>query len=81
MSFDPTRAAEKAKQSLALKKGRNYTPRKSKLEPHRHEIVRMYTQGVSLEVIVEHLMIEHQQSVVRSTVHRYLKSIGVTRYG
>lgn len=81
MSFDPIEATEKAKQSLALKKGKNYTQRTSKLEPHRHEIVSMYTQGASLEVIVEHLMIKHQQSVVRSTVHRYLKSIGVTRYG
>ncbi len=81
MSFDPIAAGEAAKKERQLRKGRNYTKRNSKLEPFRNEIAQMYTSGYSLDLIAIHLHKEHGQKAVRSTIFRYLKSIGVTRNG
>ena len=81
MPFDPIAAGEAAKMERQLRKGRNYKKRTSKLEPFRAEIVSMYTQGLSLELIATHLHRSHGQSASRSTIHRYLRSIGVTRNG
>ncbi len=81
MPFDPVAAGEAAKMERQLRNGRNYKKRTSKLEPFRAEIVSMYTQGLSLELIATHLHRCHGQSANRSTIHRYLKTIGVTRNG
>lgn len=81
MSFDPIDAIEAAKKNRALRKGKNYKKRTSKLEPFRSEIATMYTTGASLELIAEHLYVRHKQYAARSTILRYLHSIGVTRNG
>ena len=81
MSFDPIAAGEAAKKTRALRKGKNYKKRTSKLEPFRAEIAKMYTQDYSLELIQLHLKTEHNQYAARSTILRYLHSIGVTRNG
>ena len=81
MSFDPIAATEAAKQTRALRKGKNYKKRTSKLEPFRSEIAKMYTSGASLELIALHLETQHKQSAARSTIQRYLHAIGVTRHG
>jgi IS30 family transposase len=81
MEFDPVAAGEKAKKVRKLRKGKNYTPRKSKLEPFRNEIAQMFKAGYSLEVIQLHLETEHHCKVHRSTILRYIHSIGVTRHG
>lgn len=81
MSFDPIAATEAAKQTRALRKGKNYKKRTSKLEPFRSEITKMYTSGASLELIGLHIQSEHNQYAARSTILRYLHSIGVTRNG
>lgn len=79
--FDPVAAGEAAKLERQLRKGRNYKKRTSKLEPYRSEIVSMFKTNISLELIAVHLHAEHGQKSARSTIHRYLKSIGVTRNG
>lgn len=81
MSFDPIAATEAAKQTHALRKGKNYKKRTSKLEPFRNEIAKMYTSGATLELIALHLQTQHKQYAARSTILRYLHSIGVTRNG
>lgn len=81
MSFDPIAAGEAAKKIRALRKGKNYKKRTSKLEPFRAEIAKMYTQGYSLELIQVHIRHKHKQYAARSTILRYLHSIGVTRHG
>ncbi|WP_036800642.1 hypothetical protein [Photobacterium marinum] len=81
MSFDPVAAGEAAKLERELRKGRNYKKRTSALEPFRNEIAQMYTRGYSLEIIALHLHKNHGLKKNRSTIHRYLKSIGVTRNG
>ena len=81
MSFDPIAATEAAKQAHALRKGKNYKKRTSKLEPFRSEIAKMHTSGASLELIALHLQIQHKQYAARSTILRYLHAIGVTRNG
>ncbi len=81
MSFDPVEAGNAAKLERQLRRGRNYTKRTSKLEPFRAEIVSMFTSDQSLDLIAIHLHSQHGQKVARSTIHRYLKSIGVTRNG
>lgn len=81
MSFDPIAAGEAAKKERQLRKGRNYKKRTSKLEPFRAEIVSMFKANNSLDLIAVHLHKEHGQSACRSTIYRYLKSIGVTRNG
>ena len=57
MSFDPIAATESAKKTRALRKGKNYKKRTSKLEPFRSEIAKMYKTGASLELISLHLRI------------------------
>jgi hypothetical protein len=79
--FDPIAAGEAAKNERQIRNGRNYKKRTSKLEPFRNEIAQMYTNGYSLDLITVHLHTIHGQKAVRSTIHRYLKSIGVTRNG
>ena len=79
--FDPVAATEAAKKTRSLRKARNYRKRGSKLEPFRAEIARMYTHGASLELIALHLETEHKIYAARSTILRYLHSIGVTRHG
>ena len=64
-----------------MKKGKNFKKRTSKLEPFRNEIAKMYTSGASLELIALHLQTQHKQYAARSTILRYLHSIGVTRNG
>ncbi|HCH2567738.1 TPA: hypothetical protein NKS53_004568 [Vibrio parahaemolyticus] len=81
MSFDPIAATEAAKKTRALRKGKNYKKRTSKLEPFRSEIAKMYTHGASLDLIALHLETEHKQYAARSTILRYIHSIGVTRNG
>lgn len=81
MSFDPVAAGEAAKKERALRKGKNYKKRTSKLEPFRTEIAQMYSSGYSLELIALHLQTKHKQYAARSTIMRYLNSIGVTRNG
>ncbi len=81
MSFDPVAATEAAKKERAKRKGKNYKKRPSKLEPFRGEISKMYRSGTSLELIVLFLETDHHLKVARSTVLRYLHSIGVTRRG
>ena len=81
MSFDPIAATEAAKQTRALRKGKNYKKRTSKLDPFRNEIAQRYTSGASLELIALHLQTQHKQYAARSTILRYLHSIGVTRNG
>lgn len=81
MEFDPDAAAEKAKNVRSLRKGRNYKKRDSKLEPFRSEIAKMFRNGHSLELIQLHLETEHNCSAHRSTILRYIYSIGVTRVG
>lgn len=55
--------------------------RKSYLEPYRYEIITMYLAGDSLELIATHLEISKplEKKPARSTISRYLKSIGVSR--
>ncbi|HIH0843982.1 hypothetical protein KW429_22995 [Vibrio fluvialis] len=81
MSFDPIAATEAAKNTRALRKGKNYKKRTSKLEPFRSEIAKMYKTGASLELISLHLHTVHNQYAARSTILRYLHTIGVTRNG
>ena len=81
MEFDPIKAGQEAKAERALQKARHYKQRKSKLEPFRFEIVQMYTHGISLELIQIHLKRNHGQSAHRSTILRYLQTLGVTRNG
>lgn len=81
MSFDPIAAIEAAKAERALRKGKNYKKRTSKLEPFRDEITKMFTSGSSLDLIAIHLDTEYDLHAARSTIHRYIKSIGVTRLG
>jgi len=81
MSFDPVAAGEAAKKERELRKSRNYKKRISKLEPYRSEIVSMFLANISLDLIAIHLHSEHGQKANRSTIHRYLKTIGVTRNG
>lgn len=81
MEFDPHLAAKAAQSELTLRKAKHYRQRRSKLEPYRHEIVKLYTEKYSLEVIQTHLLITHHQKAHRSTILRYLKSIGVTQNG
>jgi len=81
MSFDHIAATEAAKNTRVLRKGKNYKKRTSKLEPFRFEIAKMYTHGASLELIGLHLLTQHNLSADRSTILRYLHSIGVTRNG
>lgn len=81
MSFDPIAAGEAAKKERQLRRGRNYKKRTSKLEPHRAEIASMFKANISLDLIAVHLHTEHGLKTERSTIHRYLKSIGVTRNG
>ena len=79
--FDPEQAIEDAKAERRLRRARHYKPRQSKLEPYRFEIVQLYTSGASLELIALHLETKHRQKAARSTILRYLHSIGVTRHG
>ncbi|MBY7998096.1 hypothetical protein KW438_22060 [Vibrio fluvialis] len=81
MSLDVEAVIKEEKAYLANKRASNYTPRKSKLEPFRTLIVELYTGGAPLSVIASKLHREHGQKASRSTIHRYLKSIGVTRLG
>ena len=81
MDFDPIAATEAAKKIRALRKRKNYKKRTSKLEPYRAEIAQMYIHGASLELIALHLEVNYKQAVARSTILRYLHSIGVTRNG
>ncbi len=81
MSFDPIAAGEAAKEFLTLRKGKNYKKRTSKLEPFRDEISEMFRANLSLEVIQAHLESKHHLKASRSTILRYLHSIGVTRRG
>ncbi|MDV7106393.1 hypothetical protein R3X26_18595 [Vibrio sp. TH_r3] len=81
MSFDPIAAGEAAKKIRTLRKGKNYKKRTSKLEPFRAEIAKMYTHDYSLELIQLHLKDKYNQYAARSTILRYLHSIGVTRNG
>lgn len=81
MEFDPAAAAEKARKVRELRKGRNYKKRTSKLEPFRSEIAKMFKDGYSLELIQIHLETEHHCKTHRSTILRYIHSIGVTRLG
>ncbi len=81
MSFDPIAAGEAARKERQLRKGRNYKKRTSKLEPFRSIITSMYTSGQSLDLIAIHLDTQHNQFAARSTILRYLHSIGVTRHG
>jgi len=80
-SFDPIAAGESAKKERKLRNGRNYTKRPSKLEPFRNEIAKMYIYGYSLDLISIYLHQSHGQKAARSTIQRYLKSIGITRNG
>ena len=66
---------------VRFRKGKNYKKRTSKLEQFRSEIAKMYTHGASLELIALHLETEHKQYAARSTILRYIHSIGVTRNG
>ena len=79
--FDPIAAGEAAKKERQLRKGRNYKKRISKLDPFRSEISLMFMAGISLDLIAIHLHKEHGQKADRSTIFRYLKSIGVSRNG
>jgi methyl coenzyme M reductase subunit C-like uncharacterized protein (methanogenesis marker protein 7) len=81
MDFDPITAGKAAKAERALRKGRNYKKRTSKLEPFRNEIARMYVAGCSLELIAVHLHSTHHLKASRSTILKYLRSVGVTRNG
>lgn len=81
MEFNPITAGEKAIEIRKLRKARNYKPRKSKLEPFRYEIVQMFKKGYSIEVIQLHLDTTHHCKAHRSTILRYLQSIGVTKNG
>ena len=81
MSFDPVEAGEAALKERELRKGKNYKKRTSKLESFRNEIAQMYINGYSLEVIALHLEKTHNQYAARSTIMRYINSIGVTRNG
>ncbi len=75
--FDAIAAIEAAKLERDLRKSRHYKKRTSKLEKHRFEIVHMFNNNSSLASIVIHLQTHHKLSVSRSTVLRYLKSIGM----
>ena len=81
MIFDPIAAGEAAKKERKLRQGKNYKKRTSKLEPFRPEIVSMFLKNISLDLIAIHLHKKHGQKSDRSTICRYLKSIGVTRNG
>jgi len=59
-------------------KADKYT-RKSYLEPHRYEIITMYLAEDSLELIATYLEMKLPRKPARSTISRYLKSIGVSR--
>jgi len=81
MEFDPIAAADAARTEIALRKSRHFKKRRSKLEPFRHEIVQMYQSGASLNVIATHLSITHKKTTARSTILRYLNSIGAIKNG
>ena len=81
MTFDPVKAGENAKKVRELRKARHYKKRTSKLEPFRFEIAQMFKKNHSLEVIQLHLETEHNCKAHRSTILRYIHSIGVTRLG
>jgi len=58
----------------------NYRRRTSKLEPHRKIIADWYRRGDSLELIATYLLNETNiKTVSRSTILRYLNSIGISR--
>ena len=79
--FDAIAAIDAAKKERELRKSRHYKKRPSKLEKHRFEIVQMFKNDCSLELIAIHLKKQHKMTVSRSTVGRYLKHIGVERDG
>lgn len=79
MEFDPHAAIETAKEEITLRKGRHYKRRDSKLEPFRHEVVSMYQSGSTLEQIAVFLELTHHLPVSKSTILRYLRSIGSNR--
>lgn len=81
MTFDPVAAGEAALRERQLRNDKNYKKRTSKLEPFRDEIASMYVKGYSLDAISLHLKTIRYQSAARSTIMRYLRSIGVTRNG
>lgn len=79
LNIDRQRAIAKIASDKTIRAS-NYTPRKSYLEPYRYEILTMYQAGDSLELIATHLQInKHLKKPARSTISRYLKSIGVSR--
>lgn len=79
--FDPIAAIAAAKQERELRKSRHYKKRTSKLEKYRSEIVKMFKNDCSLDLIAIHLKTNHNLTVSRSTVGRYLKQLGVERDG
>ena len=81
MDFDAVDAIKKAESAIALRRAKHYKKRRSKLEPFRHEICKMYQMNATLHAIAEHLKSVHKQSVSESTILRYFHAIGVTRNG
>ncbi len=79
--FDPIAAIDAAREERELRKSRHYKKRPSKLEKHRFEIVQMFKNNSSLDLIAIHLKKQHKMTVSRSTVGRYLKQLGVERNG
>ena len=79
--FDPIAAIEAAREERVLRKSRHYKKRTSKLEKYRFEIVQMFKENASLDLITLHLETTYRLKASRSTVGRYLKNLGVERNG
>jgi hypothetical protein len=78
LHIDRQRAIDKIASNKKIRAS-NYTPRKSFLEPYRYEILTMYQAKDSLELIATYLEIKLPRKPARSTILRYLESIGVSR--
>ena len=77
MIFDINQAGKAATEALKIRGKNNYKKRISKLEPFRNEIYGMSKYGYSFQIITIHMQEVHKIKVSRSTIYRYLKSIGI----
>lgn len=75
MFFDPKNEIQKIKQLRISKRKRNYSPRKSKLEPYRFNIMELHNAKASLLVIQDYLNTKHHCHAARSTIHSYIKKV------
>ena len=77
MYFDPEKEIQKIKQRRAIQRKKHYSPRQSKLEPYRFNIIELHKANASLSIIQSYLYTTHHCYAARSTIHSYLKKISV----